>query len=201
MANYHSDPVLNNCMFIDNYAVSDGGGMLNYDSATSLVRCVFYRNSAGYGGGVYNHESSPMLEGCLINENYAAYAGGGMASYVLSSPTIDHTILCGNTVGKSSDPADAPQAYEDDGSTLIEVGDSCLVAICESDDQGDIICADPCIGDLNGDGTVNSADLGLVLSSWGSCGDDCPADINGDGMVDGVDLSYILGYWASCITE
>ena len=27
----------------------------------------------------------------------------------------------------------------------------------------------PCVGDLNEDGVVNGADLGLLLGNWGAC--------------------------------
>jgi hypothetical protein len=51
----------------------------------------------------------------------------------------------------------------------------------------------PLPGDLNGDGHVDGADLGLLLGAWGSAGG--PADINGDGTVDGADLGALLGGW------
>jgi hypothetical protein len=47
-------------------------------------------------------------------------------------------------------------------------------------------------GDLNGDGVVNGADLGLLLGAWGSTG---PGDLNGDGTVSGADLGLLLGAW------
>jgi hypothetical protein len=46
--------------------------------------------------------------------------------------------------------------------------------------------------DLNGDGVVDGADLGLLLGAWGGSG---PADLNGDGVVDGADLGLLLGAW------
>jgi len=49
--------------------------------------------------------------------------------------------------------------------------------------------------DLNGDGVVDGADLGILLGSWGIC-DDCPADLNGDGVVDGADLGILLANWS-----
>ena len=49
--------------------------------------------------------------------------------------------------------------------------------------------------DLNGDGMVNGADLGLLLAAWGPC-DGCPEDINGDGFVTGADLGLMLADWA-----
>jgi len=55
----------------------------------------------------------------------------------------------------------------------------------------------PCTGDTNGDGTVDGADLAIVLGSWGPCAG-CIADINGDGVVDGADLAIVLGAWGAC---
>jgi len=52
----------------------------------------------------------------------------------------------------------------------------------------------PVLGDLNGDGMVGGADLGLLLGAWGPCRG-CPADFDGDGDVDGADLGLLLGAW------
>jgi len=54
----------------------------------------------------------------------------------------------------------------------------------------------PCVGDLNGDGAIDGADLGTLLSLWGS--DDALADLNGDGVVDGADLGILLSLWGAC---
>ncbi|MCB9837790.1 MAG: hypothetical protein H6813_00485 [Phycisphaeraceae bacterium] len=52
-------------------------------------------------------------------------------------------------------------------------------------------CADPAIpGDLNNDGVVDTADLGVLLTSFGSS--DPIADINQDGVVDTADLGVLL---------
>jgi hypothetical protein len=48
-------------------------------------------------------------------------------------------------------------------------------------------------GDLNGDGTVDGADLGAMLGSWG--GSNNAADLNLDGSVGGADLGALLGGW------
>ena len=52
-----------------------------------------------------------------------------------------------------------------------------------------------CIGDLNGDLTVNGADLGLMLSGWDTSG---ITDINADGNTDGADLGLLLIAWGAC---
>ncbi|MBL9140500.1 MAG: hypothetical protein JNK53_01420 [Phycisphaerae bacterium] len=49
------------------------------------------------------------------------------------------------------------------------------------------------VGDLNGDGSVDGADLGILLSEWGAAGG--IADLNGDLFVDGGDLGILLTNW------
>ena len=50
-------------------------------------------------------------------------------------------------------------------------------------------------GDINGDGVVNAADLGLLLAAWGSK-NPAAADISGDGVVDAQDLSMLMAAWS-----
>jgi hypothetical protein len=50
-------------------------------------------------------------------------------------------------------------------------------------------------GDLDGDDTVDGADLAALLGSWGPC-PACPADLTGDGTVDAADLALLLGAWS-----
>ncbi|MBM4008485.1 MAG: hypothetical protein FJ285_02725 [Planctomycetes bacterium] len=46
--------------------------------------------------------------------------------------------------------------------------------------------------DLNNDGTVNGADLALLLGNWGNPG---TGDIDSSGVVDGADLAALLSAW------
>jgi len=57
--------------------------------------------------------------------------------------------------------------------------------------------APACPADLNNDGQVNGADLGLLLGAWGPCSG-CAADLNADGQVNGADLGLLLGAWGPC---
>ena len=58
---------------------------------------------------------------------------------------------------------------------------------------GDGTCAPPCAAvDLDCNGTINAADLAVLLGNWGGSG---AGDINGDGGVDATDLAALLGAW------
>jgi len=51
------------------------------------------------------------------------------------------------------------------------------------------------IADFNGDGSVNGADLGVLLASWGPC-TDCAQDLDSSGAVDDMDLLMLLELWS-----
>lgn len=50
--------------------------------------------------------------------------------------------------------------------------------------------------DLNQDGVVDAADMGLLFIAWGPCGKgSCPADLDGDGLVNAADLGLLFIDW------
>jgi formylglycine-generating enzyme required for sulfatase activity len=55
-----------------------------------------------------------------------------------------------------------------------------------------------CPGDITGNGVVDGADLGALLTTWGA--PQGQGDLNGDGTVDGADLGFLLTKWGPCIT-
>ncbi|MFO0828534.1 MAG: hypothetical protein U0572_10350 [Phycisphaerales bacterium] len=59
-----------------------------------------------------------------------------------------------------------------------------------------IACASSCLGDINGNGTVDAADLAILLGAWGLAGQ--AADLDGSGIVDAADLAMLLGAWGEC---
>lgn len=60
--------------------------------------------------------------------------------------------------------------------------------------DGEVVCV--CLGDANGDGLIDGADIAIVLGEWGRTTD--AADLDGSGLVDGSDLAMVLGNWGSC---
>jgi hypothetical protein len=60
-------------------------------------------------------------------------------------------------------------------------------------------CEPPgCVGDINNDGVVDLADLGLLLANWDcpvSVPPPCVGDLNNDGVTDLADLGLLLSDW------
>jgi len=54
-----------------------------------------------------------------------------------------------------------------------------------------------CESDITGDGSVNIADLLLVINQWGTC-TGCSADINADNVVNVNDLLLVVAAWGPC---
>ncbi|NIR25648.1 MAG: right-handed parallel beta-helix repeat-containing protein, partial [Gammaproteobacteria bacterium] len=93
MYNFGVSPIVENCIFKENYAVFGGGianvGILEDNKACSpqVRNCTFYENTAfDSGAGMFNYESSPEVTNCLFvyNGGYFGYwnsmhnLGGGM---------------------------------------------------------------------------------------------------------------------------
>jgi len=55
-----------------------------------------------------------------------------------------------------------------------------------------------CIADLFRNGSIDGADLAIMLSQWGPASESTVSDLNGDGSVGGVDLAALLASWGSC---
>lgn len=73
------------------------------------------------------------------------------------------------------------------------VADRCQIAQSGGDANanGILDACEAIIGDLNGDGLVNGADLGVLLGGWATVA----GDLNADGTTDGADLGVLLGNW------
>ncbi|MCA9286004.1 MAG: MBL fold metallo-hydrolase [Phycisphaerales bacterium] len=54
------------------------------------------------------------------------------------------------------------------------------------------------LGDLDGNGTVDGADLGMLLASWGRGG---AGDLDANGTIDGADLGIMLASWGPTTLE
>ena len=84
---------------------------------------------------------------------------------------------------------------------LVDYGQILTGQLADTNQNGvpDACEADPCPGDITGNGIVNSTDLAVVLSAWGSDGQaKFDADVDNSGVVDGADLAFVLAGWGAC---
>jgi len=91
-----------------------------------------------------------------------------------SAPLTNHTVGCAGTI-----------AFETERNTVAGdfVGVNLSIAFTPV----------PCTGDLNGDSTVDTADLTAFLGQFGQSGAGLCADLNNDGVVNTADLVLFLG--------
>ena len=86
---------------------------------------------------------------------------------------------------------------------------ACCGTVCDVDPLcclvvWDVSCAAEaialcCPADLNGDGTVDGADLGLLLEAlYFPAAPGTPADFDCSGLVDSADLGFLLAEWGDC---
>lgn len=54
----------------------------------------------------------------------------------------------------------------------------------------------PKSADLDGNGSVDGADLAMLLSAWGACPGECAFDLDWDGIVNASDLATLLAGWS-----
>lgn len=116
-------------------------------------------------------------------------SGGGSGSNCCCENGLPGGIGCDDPACQDAVCAADPFCCETQWDTLCcEAAAQLCPDLCENGGSGDLRVR----GDLNNDGAVDGADLGLLLSNWGTAG---PGDLNGDGVVDGADLGILLSTW------
>jgi hypothetical protein len=100
-----------------------------------------------------------------------------------------------HSVALRSDGTVVAWGWNESGQCDVPAGLGGIVAISAGYDKT-IAIRVRCDFDLNGDGAVTGADLGILLGNWGRPG---IGDFNADGTVTGADLGLLLGGWGSCL--
>ncbi len=199
-------PVFSDCAFEDNLAGVHGGAMLLARTTAIVERSNFTGNLAGSdGGAIHAVRGSPLLRQLIIGSNTATNNGGGVnyGSYGEGPLLVNGCVITGNA---SLEGVGGGIHFEEVSVLPVVVG----TTVCENtpgnlaggeyvDSGGNTICAPPCPTDLDGDGTVDGADLTLVLADWGCSGSDCIGDFDGSGVVNGADLTIFLSAWGDCL--
>jgi len=208
-----------NSTFAENYAGETGGGIAFTGLTSSGVPVVKFLNCI-YWGNVGDTASS------AFDEQMYMHSGSGYDlshSCVQGLSTLTNGNL--STDPLFVDPSGGNFRLQR-VSPVINVGEAALLPLDYADLDGDANSTDPhpydldlpharemaceldmgayehetstCPADLNEDGTVSGADLGILLSVWGTAGAYGIADFNCDGTVSGADMGVMLSQWGSC---
>jgi hypothetical protein len=168
------------------YIGSGGAGTNVLNGSNGTVIAIDNSNTGGVDGGTGPSSGAGVTTGIEISiplSILAGYAGGDIKVTAFINggghDFLSNQVLAGNggNVGNLGEPR------------FVNFGgiNGSQYFVVEAPDE-------PVVGDLDGNGGVDGADLAILLGSWGKCGG-CPADLNGDGVVDGADLAILLGAW------
>ncbi len=87
------------CRFDSNYTGAGGGGLISFDSALTIRRCIFTRNSALFdgGGGVYFDGGTAILDSCAFVDNHTRAAGLAIFVSTNTDAAVTNCTITGNT--------------------------------------------------------------------------------------------------------
>jgi len=122
---------------------------------------------------------------------FSARADGETFYSALAGAVVERSGVGGETIG--------PVSTADPVGPLVEVSEEVVLRHRFSLSGGlrcgltsVVIIRAPLNADVNLDGVVDGADIGLILGQWGECG---LGDLDESGAVDGADLGAVLAGW------
>lgn len=197
-----------------------GGAGRNYgwrcaegDLTTGMTGCTFgdpsltapihtYRHVSGTTGG-YSVTGGVVYRGCRIPDLqgtyfFAEYVNANIWSFRYVGGVKSEFQNRNATLGTSAEGAVVNQivAFGEDENGEVYMADHGGQIYKIIPATGDGSCIPPLVGDLDRNGVVNGADLGLLLAGWGVCGVPCPGDLDGNGVINGADLGSLLANWS-----
>ena len=214
----YSSSLVENCTFSQNSASSDGGGAQFFGGSPVVRNCSISSNTCtNRGGGLHlvQHDSGgfPTVDGCTITGNLPGSEGGGISLYSLTSapqkPLVSNCTIQNNTAQGRGGGLWSPVDAVNPGPNVRLVNNN----ICNNtsvsnkrentwalfqDDGGNTIC--DCFSDIDGNGSVNTGDIGFALLFVGDATDPdyIQPDQDMNGFVDTGDIALLLLNFGSC---
>jgi hypothetical protein len=195
-----------NCLIVGNEAATEGGGVCSFGAESMDIRnSTIVGNTSINGGGIYGFSNFATISNSIIRGNFGV-------TEIVGTDDITYSNVNGVS-GLGNIDADPRFIDPDAGdyrlrfdSPCVDAGDPMTVSEAgETDLNGDLRILNGVIdmgadetrrlGDVDGDDTVNTADLLDLLAMWGVCGAGCAADFDHTGNVGTGDLLILLANW------
>jgi len=203
----NSSALIERSSIVGNTAEFDGGGLQANQSAVHVADVQFEGNSCGSrGGGLHLVQGQPQLARVSVMHNRSGSSVGGVSWFAVgsnsSAASVIDCVISQNVavsfaggIGISSESGTAPTMTVA-GTTVCRNFPMPNIAGEWLDNGSNSVCLCEC--DITGSGTVDGADLGILLTQWGPRNQQTLADFDGDGEVNGADLAALLSMWGPC---
>ena len=202
----------------DNYEPNDtyntGSAVINESGSTSLPNLSIDDNS-DVDYFKFNANAGGTITAFVFPTGPSSYlngpqnANGSCSAGTAFLPLVVQDLVISIYRGTSTTPlivqnASGPGAVETISNFAFPASDVYSIRVSSAITTDDvqlytlsttIVATAPRIGDFDGNGIVNGADLGILLAVWGpvTCGSQY--DLNGDCIVNGADLGAFLADW------
>jgi hypothetical protein len=149
-------------------------------------------------------EGNNYIGGCLLFEWCSCATNACPTFIALSGPVTIQLPYCGGSWSKPNVylPPGRYRLLLSGGTSGVCPAQGCSSCNCAPGNRVNFVAHFTdylgCIGDINGDHSVDGADIGLLLYNWGPCGSACLADLNSDGSVNGGDIGLLMSSWGPC---
>jgi hypothetical protein len=164
-------------------------------------------NPISLDAGDLNGDSYPDVAVIADAAEDAADGATGRLVYVLTnSSSVSGDDVINFTSADAFDPLADPNSVE-----LADFNNDGLLDVSTVNTDSGVtggsvtvflsVAEESCVEDLNGNGSVDFADILQVIGGWGACPappEECPLDLNGNGQVDFADILVIVGSWGIC---
>jgi len=200
-----SSGTFRNLTITGNSATQNAGGVLNTGGTSTFINCISFGNTGpgtvadngiksqgGTSSISYSNVQGLMSgTGNLNVDPQFVNAAGGDYRLQVTSPCLDVGSNPAVPAGTTTDLDGLPRFVDVPSVPDGGAGTAPIVDMGAYERQ----VAPPCPADLDGNGLVDGADLGLLLGDWGGPG----GDLDGNGTTDGADLGLLLGAWGPCL--
>jgi len=206
VGSFQSSPTFRSNTLADNTANQGGGLLCAGQSTTTMTNCLLWGDQATQGPEIA--VVSSMYASSVWGVDYCDIAGGQAAAHIEPRCTLtwgtgnidqdpmfvaagDYHLLPGSPCIDAGDPSYVPGADEKDldGNNRVING---RIDMGAYEAPGPVGPQSLLVGDLNGDGCVNVADMLVVRNAMGKSGD--ATDINGDGVCNVADMLIIRNH-------